>query len=242
MSLAFRYNLGETTKDLQESRDILIDYIRLPQCKRLINRILTAQQEYDIRSLAVLSHFPGEGRTLLVSVIALGFMTWLDKRVLIVDTVNQTREESFFFRNVMGNNSQEGIPISPRAGCIDLVTSHSLQTKNLLLLDHRVKAALCSQAPAMLSARPDQDTSDFRIISFINSVKSFYDLIIMDTCALTDVNENTHDPMILGQHIDATILLISEEALEKHVLGKLINNLKHHRIEPLGVVSNLGVT
>src|SRR5262249_44057334 len=80
----------------QDAREVLSDYIRDPRFKRLFDQVASAQARGCLKSLAVLSGYPGEGKTFLVSVLALGYATFLRRRVLILDTISQTRNESFY--------------------------------------------------------------------------------------------------------------------------------------------------
>src|SRR5262245_29231207 len=108
------------------TRGMLLDYIRNPECKRLLHRISTAQRERNFKSLAVLSQNPGQGKALFISVVALGFMELMNKAVLIMDTVSQTRDESFYYHGLRGGRAQDLHAFgTPRQPCIDILTSQN---------------------------------------------------------------------------------------------------------------------
>jgi Mrp family chromosome partitioning ATPase len=231
-----RYSSPEA-EDGMEAQSAWFDYIRLPACKRLVNRILRAQNEKGVKSLAVLSQFPGEGKTVLISVLAVGYMTLLEKKVLILDLVSQTRDESFYFRKVL---ERPAVPENEtrRTGRIDLITSEGLS-----------KAALPPDALGNIDIHPQlrsetpvhpYDAADFQIGPFIKSIRGFYDLILIDTCSLTSASKDNFDPIILAQHVDSTIVVGSPQSMDRDTLASLTRQLKRYQIEPLGIVVDQG--
>src|SRR5690242_2502539 len=84
-------------------KNALLDYVRYTEFKRLLNQIINAQKRDGFKTLAVLSEHPQEGKTFFVSTLALGFATLLGKRVLIVDTISQTRNRSLYLDRIFGS-------------------------------------------------------------------------------------------------------------------------------------------
>lgn len=217
------------------AREVFFDYIRHPAYKRLLNQVVAAQDKQNVRSVAVLSEFPGEGKTFFVSVLALGFATFLRKRVLIMDTISQTRNESFYMGTILGHEASdvEGMPGRGRPGAIDLIT-----TRNL-----RRQIRVHTETLEFEEGEGDDDvydTADFQIGPFITALAPSYDLILLDTCALSEVTKDNIDPIILAQQADASIVVTSRESLDRQILNKISNDLKRSSIRLLGTIFNAG--
>src|SRR5689334_14789819 len=116
--------------DRKKARHELFDYIRRSECKRLINRIMVAQNEQDLKSIVVLSQFPSEGKTLCISALAIGFLTLLHKRILIMDTVSQSRDDSFYCHGVVESETE-----NQSGGCIDIITTRNSEALPAPTLD-----------------------------------------------------------------------------------------------------------
>lgn len=213
----------------------LYDYIKFPECRRLVNRINTEQRERNFKSLTVLNKNSDRGKTVFTSVIALGYLMFLDKRVLIIDTVSDSRDGSFYYREFYPHSSKAGDGNAKRAGCIDLITAESLSRKNLL--HYSGGALIHSEAAEPFDGRGD-DGAEFQINPFIDSIKRYYDLILIDTCAFDEANRDSFDPMIIAEHSDCSVLILPESSLERDSLVAIGKELKRHHLTPLGVVLN----
>ncbi len=221
----------------KKAKNFLIDYIRYPQCKRLINRIFTAQKTNNFKSVAVISQFPEEGKTVFTAVLALGFHMFLDKRVLIMDTVSQTRDESFYYRGLLGHSLLE-LDQKKKQSCIDLITTRNVGSK--IRFQH-LQTPDKSTEVEIPDFNQDQDsdvTSDFKLCGFIESMKSNYDLILLDTCALSTANKYNFDPLILAQHADTSILVTTPRSLDRGLLKELTQELRRYNVSSLGMVVN----
>jgi Mrp family chromosome partitioning ATPase len=211
---------GEASR-LPEKRSllpILNEYIRGTEFKRLMNQIAVAQSRMDFKSLAVLSEYPGEGRTFFVAAMALAYAKYLPSRVLIVDTASRGSGQLQHFQCVMGMHLPQTMQskglIEP--GVVDLVAMNEKQA-------------------------PTADHSDFQIRQYIASLQDRYDLVIVDTCALSSVSRGKIDPVIVAQHVDTSILITSELSLERETLARIKRRLQRYGIEPLGTVFNTGI-
>lgn len=215
-------------------REVFFDYIRHPAYKRLLNQVVAAQDKQSVRSLAVLSEFPGEGKTFFVSVLALGFASFLRKRVLIMDTISQTRNESFYMGTILGGevSDVEGVPGRGRPGSIDLITTRNLRRQIRI---HGEPIDIHEEGEEDL-----YDTADFQIGPFITALAPSYDLILLDTCAMSEVTKENIDPIILAQQADASILVTSPESLDKQLLSKVSSDLRRSNIRLLGTIFNAG--
>lgn len=198
-------------------RSLLDDYIKRTEFKRLINQVVMAQVKQGFRSLAVLSEFSGEGRTFFAAALALAYARYLIGRVLIADTVRQPRNQTLYYRAIRGQYRPESF--QPRAevapGLIDLLSTSE------------------TEAAA-------QGTSDFLLCSYIDSIKHRYDLVIVDTCAMSEVSQENIDPIVAARHVDTSILLTSQRSGERTLLLTLKRRLEQYQIPVLGTVFNRG--
>lgn len=58
--------VGHATSAGGDFRKALLEYIRVPAFKRLLNQVVSIQAKRSIKSIAVLSEYPEEGRSFLV--------------------------------------------------------------------------------------------------------------------------------------------------------------------------------
>ncbi len=233
---AIKFSVEQDLRRQSDARSVLFDYIRFPACKRLVNSILRAQADTQSKSIAVLSPFPVEGKSVLISSVALGYMLLLGKRVLIMDTVSQSCDESFYFREVSEQRSHAALPPKKRLGCIDLITTKNL-SRRALMQSHKETVSACDpDMPIAYEPKMHFDSADFHVNPFVNSLKEFYDLILMDTCALSEASKDTFDPLILAEHADTSLIFMSHDTLNRRTLSSLSRELKRQRIVPLGIV------
>lgn len=75
-------------------------YMRLGEVKRLVYRFIDELNRKNAKSLAVLSLNPGEGKTFLVAVLAVGAAVFLKKKILVIDTTHQTHPEQFYLKRI----------------------------------------------------------------------------------------------------------------------------------------------
>ena len=188
-------------------------HIRTPEFKRLLNMIVTTQKQHRFKSLAVLSLFPQEGRSFFVSALALGYAKLLNARVLVLDTVSQTNNRSLYLDRIL-DKYEPGTPESgfwQEPGHIDLMTSRG-------------------------PAGGGSESTDFQIGPYVEYLRDHYDLIILDTCAITDSDIENMDPIVVARQVDTTILLTSEKSMTKESMVVVKQELDQYGIPLLGNV------
>src|SRR3954451_17471476 len=93
--------------------DRLKDITQYSEVKRLADNLMLLQRQKQFRSLAVLSLFPGEGKTLFCAMMAHAYSDAFQARVLVVDTTT--------FRHPKSLNLKQCIdPAHPLIDCISL--------------------------------------------------------------------------------------------------------------------------
>lgn len=216
-------------------RNVFYDYIRHPEYKRILHFVVTAQSRESFVSMAVLSKYPGEGKTFLVSVLALGYATFLQRKVLIIDSVSQNRNESFYMGRIMGNEFNESSRSAP--ACIDLMTTRGMK-------QHGVRSRKQLTGPEHLARNDEEEsfnTTDFQIGGFIESLKDSYDLILLDTCALSEADKCNMDPVILAKESHTSILVTSPRSVERANVREIKAELDRCDVRALGTVYNSGI-
>ncbi|MCB0352887.1 MAG: hypothetical protein KDD64_05155 [Bdellovibrionales bacterium] len=193
-------------------------YIRKPGFKRLFNQIVTEQANTGFESLCVISQFSGEGKSFLVSALALAYTKFLQSRVLIVETIQQTTARSLYLESVLGEHLPElsALHGGSEPGYIDLLTTSGSEEGTF-------------------------DTADFHIGEYIANVKSRYDVVLVDTCALGDSDENNLDPFIVARHSDRALLLFSPISAGLVEIQESKKELERCGVSLLGAVYNRSV-
>lgn len=224
---------GSPSATAGERRDVLYDYIHHPAFKRLLNHVAQRQDEFRVKSLAVISEYPGEGKTFFTSALALGYAAFMQKRVLVVDTVCESREQSYYIGRVTGSPDRRS---NKNGGSIELITSHTIHQE--IYLHH-------SHEPNQQVQRPVTGgyySADFQMRDVIVALSPTYDIILVDTCALSNVAKSSFDPIVLAQQVDGVILVNSHKSLEKDAINRLKSELNQSRIKVIGTIFNQGLS
>ncbi len=66
-----------------------LNYLRLGEIKRLVHRFNDQVNQHQAKAVSITSLQPGEGRTFLVAVLAIGQALFLKKKVLVIDASSQ---------------------------------------------------------------------------------------------------------------------------------------------------------
>src|SRR3954471_12270489 len=83
--------------------DRLKDIVQYSELKRMADNVMIQQRKKPFRSLAVLSFFPGEGKTLFSAVMAMAYAEACQARVLAVDTTTFANPHSLSLRQCLSN-------------------------------------------------------------------------------------------------------------------------------------------
>jgi Mrp family chromosome partitioning ATPase len=192
-------------------------YIRSSNFKRLLSQVSSQVETNQVKTLAILSAYPQEGRTFFVSALALGYAVLLKKRVLIVNTALRLRKDSLNIQKIYFEELQHasGVRDGQHVRAIDLM-SPKMSTNDV------------SQA----------DTVDFQIGRYISVYKNNYDLILIDNCALTVHDEKTIDPIVIAGQADASLLVTSDKSLKRGPLLEMKELLSKWRVRVVGTIHN----
>jgi Mrp family chromosome partitioning ATPase len=192
-------------------------YIRSSDFKRLLSQTSSLVDTNQVKTLAILSAYPQEGRTFFVSALALGYAILLKRRVLIVNTSLRVRKDSLNIEKIYFEELQHapGMRDGQPVRAIDLM-SPKMSTNDV------------SQA----------DTVDFQIGRYISVYKNNYDLILIDNCAITIHDEKTIDPIVIAGQADASLLVTSDKSLKRGPLVEMKELLSKWRVRVIGTIHN----
>jgi Mrp family chromosome partitioning ATPase len=225
--------------------DAMGGYLRLPEIKRLVHRIASTQNETPYKSLIILSEYPGEGRSFLVSLLALAYASILKSRVLILDTVSQTKQSSFHSSSIIRDLSFAPEPPSGRDDDsqfrgitgVDLIATRSMQPSGIVASDNQTlrngsSKTFQSSDVALLQ------TAEFLMKPFIAALSPSYDLILLDTCAMNSVSGDHFDPLVLARQIERAVLLLSPSSRNRGTAQIIKKRLDQDGISLMGVIHN----
>jgi hypothetical protein len=195
-----------------------LDYIRFSEFKRILLHVSALLDTEKVKTVAILSAYPQEGRTFFISAMAMGYAILLKKRVLIVNTALKIQKDSLNIRTVY----DEQLQYAPVYGDW---TNHANRMIDLM-------------SPQMNDEGDvtDADTVDFQIGAYISTFKHNYDLILIDTCALTSTAGKVIDPVVIAGQADASILLTSEQSMNRESLTEVKALLSQWRVRVLGSI------
>lgn len=199
----------------QALKKAVSDYIRFPQFKRILNQIATHQAATGAKSIAVMSCESGEGKSFFCSALGLAYARFLDSQVLIIDSNREETLRSPYLAIIRGDYSSQ------------------VQNRDL-----HSESAFVDLTSVSEIDREYHENSDFYFSPYINSVKSNYDLVLVDTCATSDVMANAVDPMIIASQVDGVILINSPISLDKKRMEKFNRELKKNGASVIGTVFN----
>lgn len=203
----------ESTSLNESVRGVLAEYVRRTEFKRILNQIVALQLDEKAKSLAILSYFPGEGKTFFVAALALAYVKFLNGRVLIVDTTNQTSKRSLFLECILNESGQSAKLPGTTSGRIDLITGANFEQK-------------------------DNDCADFHIGPYVDQIKQDYDLVLLDTCAVAKADCNNMDPLIVARFVDAALLVTSPRSLQHEILTRMRKITERYEIRLVGSIFN----
>lgn len=225
--------------------DAMSGYLRLPEIKRLVHRIASTQNEDPYKSLVILSEYPGEGRSFLVSLLALAYASILKSRVLILDTVSQTRESSFHSSSIIRDaSSLQEAPGSRDDDSqfrgvtgVDLIATRAMQPSGLVR-SHTSNQTNGTSKTFQTSDVALLQTAEFLMKPFIAALSPSYDLILLDTCAMSAVSGDNFDPLVLARQIERAVLLLSPGSRNRGTAQTIKKRLDQEGVSLMGVIHN----
>jgi Mrp family chromosome partitioning ATPase len=216
----------------------LKDFIRYSEVKHLLYKVIDLQHDRrtDFRSLAVLSAFPGEGKTLFCAALAMAYVDSCRSKILVVDTTTFHHPHSLALRQCID-------PDHPQIDFMSLTEgSNGRNQLNSTPAD--------ASETRDLAPEPERGgDGDFAVSMVLESEHSLirrvakdrakqYGLVLLDTAALIARNKNNIDPSLVARLSDASVLIAGRTLLNAPQLDDQLKFLKDPDLHLIGVVSN----
>jgi Mrp family chromosome partitioning ATPase len=213
--------------------DRLKEVAHYTEVKRMADHFLLLQRQKQFRSLAVLSLFPGEGKTLFTALLATAYTQACHGRVLAVDTTTLHTPRSLRLHQCL----------DPDYPLIDFVSldeyRHTTNGDGIYHDRHADDVAVHQAAmngPVATLVKKDSDQYVLRKLAEERS--SQYDMILLDTAPLASKNKGNIDPLVMARIADASVLVMNPHRLDKTNLAIPLNMLKDPALHLIGIVSN----
>jgi Mrp family chromosome partitioning ATPase len=213
------------------------EFVQYSELKQLAFNIAMLQQEKMFHSLAVLSFFPGEGKTLFCAAAAMAYADVRQSRVLIIDTTTLQNQGSLLLRDCF-------TPPSPavdlmtmqeiRAGSNDAPMPESGRARDKHQILHEPEIATNTRLRTVSG-----QGSDPNLLRMATQEKSkSHGLVLMDTAPLNSRNKSNVDPLVVARQSDASVLIVSRALLDAADLSACLKIARDPTLRLIGVVAN----
>lgn len=214
----------------------LQEFIRYSELKQMAYNIAALQQQKMFHSLAVLSFFPQEGKSLFCVALALAYAEASRSKVLIVDTATFHQEGSLVLSQCL-NGSQTLVEVMSledlRKGSSRLIPpAASLNTEKSPFLE----AEIVKDRRPTVQAPPENDFNLLKKVAHDGS--KGYGLVLLDTASLNAKNKSNIDPLLVARLSDASVLIVSREFLNSRNVTSQLKMMEDPALHLLGIISN----
>ncbi|UUX35249.1 CpsD/CapB family tyrosine-protein kinase [Fundicoccus culcitae] len=199
--------------------------IQAEEFRTLRTNIEFAQFNKDVKSIAVTSSVPNEGKSTVAANLAHVFGGVDNKNVLLVDgdLRNPTIHRSFGLDNTKGLSS--------------LLFDNTLQFNEIVQKSRELNMYFLTSGP--VPPNPSELLSSARMTALMQELSDNFDIVIYDTPPVTLVT----DAKILATKADSVLLVVKQNFSRKDVLKRAIQELNNINADILGfVMTNLSNT
>ncbi len=215
----------------------LQEFIRYAELKQLAYQIAVLQQEKMFHSLAVLSVFPGEGKTLFCAAMAMAYAETCRAKVLVVDTTTIRNKNAILLKQCFNGSSPlvEVLSIDELrkgTGNFDGASSAAPRIEKGPALESQ----LALDRPNQLAMPKENEFSKLKKV--VEDRSEQYGIVLLDTAALQSRNRSNVDPSLVARLSHASILLVSRQFLNSPNVQASLNVLKDPTMHLIGVVAN----
>ena len=201
-------------------------YSNYAEIRQMAYNIAAMQRERMLKSVAVLSFFHGEGKTLFCAALAKAYAQACGSRVLVVDTAQHQSAGA----HVLGDcfsASEHGVEVTTLGNRKSYEAPPPEEAKTS-----------GGGEESGLSTLPAVD-NDFSMITKVASENSKqYGLILLDTSPLTAKNRNNVDPLLVARLASASILIVSQKLLDAPGLEDHMKTMEDSSLHLIGLINN----
>ena len=202
--------------------------------RRLRTNVLTIIRERPLRSLMITSAHELEGKTSVISNLAL-VLSHVGVNIVVVDCNlrKPMLHEVFGVSNYIGlsNVLRKQLPLE-RAIQYGVLPGIPVLTSGMV--DDKMALAGPASLTSKLSPHPAELLSTPQMSAVINELKSKYDLVLVDTPSALEVS----DTAILASLVDGVILVASKGLTTTTALSDVCQQLHSVKARTIGVVMN----
>jgi len=206
------------------------------ELQQLAYNIAALQQEKSIRSLAVLSFLPGEGKTLFCAALAKAYADACHTKVLVMDTTSVHDPDSLLLKDCL-TTSNSGVDLAS----LQDRQNGSFATKKTSSEIHEPETpALVAQVVNRGSVTvPNGQEGPMSIVKRATGEGAKnYGLVLLDTAPLTAKNRSPIDPLLVARLCDASVLVVSQKFLQANNISSQLRILEDPSLHLAGVISN----
>ena len=178
-----------------------------------------------LKTLLVTSTFPGEGKSLVTSNLAVAFAQAGKKVILIDADMRKGRQYTIF-------------EVSPRPGLSNYLSEVNMQDQEEIDIAKYIQKTNVENLLIMSAGNVPPNPSELlvseQMINLLEDLKAVCDIIIIDGTPC----ELVADSIILSRIVDSTIIVTAHKETEKDTLDKIIRNIKNVGGHLAGVVIN----
>jgi hypothetical protein len=216
----------------------LQEFIHYSELKHLAYNISAQQQQKAFHSLAVLSFFPAEGKTLFCAALAMAYVEICRARVLVVDTTTFQNKGSLVLGDCFNGSAPQ----------VDVKTLEELR-RGPNAFGQQIPGLRSDQRPTVeldiLRAKPGHmplaRENDFALIKRTAEDQSKqYGLVLLDTAPLYAKNRRNIDPLLVARLSDASALVVSRKFLDAPKLSASLKILHDPALHLIGIIANDG--
>lgn len=221
-----------TSSDVVKAK-CLQEFVTYAELKQMAYNVAALQQQKMFHSLAVLSYFPGEGKSLFCAALALAYADVSRSKVLIVDTSTFHNEGSLVLGQCL-NGSQPLVEVKSleelRNGFNRPNPSFRPEKGPVL------EPEIVHDRHPTLSAPVENDFHLLKKVAHEGTKE--YGLVLLDTAPLNAKNKSNVDPLLIARLSQASVLVVSRPFLQSRNVNSYLKTLEDPTLHLLGIISN----
>jgi Mrp family chromosome partitioning ATPase len=218
----------------------LQEYVHFSEIKQMAFNVAALQQEKAFHSLAVLSFYPAEGKTLFCAALAMVYAETCRTKVLVVDTTTFQNPGSLVLKECFNGSTPD----------VHVTTLEELRhvtggagpsvVETRMDIGPALKAEVVRDRTVSVTIPKGNDFSLIKKLSEDRSKQ--YGLVLLDTAPLAAKNRNNVDPMLVARLSEASVLVVSRHLLTAPKVSATLKELEDPSLHLIGLVSNEAYT
>ncbi|NBW41306.1 hypothetical protein EBR25_09960 [bacterium] len=199
-----------------------------PPFKRMLYRIVKAQEQSEFRSLAIISDENGEEKSLFALAFGMSYAAFLRRRVLFLS----------FCQSLPGRNDYPLGTVPVRDEIVGEPNSWQKTDFQVLFNMNSILARNISNQEKRSGVLPSTYpvSTEFLLREFLKEKEDKFDLIVIDTQELSRCSAKHSDPIIIAAQTDRTIFLLKKGQMPKRTQTRITEAFQNEQINNLGAI------